>query len=59
MPSSSTSPGCAGAVFVGSSFDTPAFAADCIEKWWRTEGRGRRYQRTGKPSQFEMGTAAQ
>ena len=32
----------AGAVFVGSSFDTPACAADCIEKWWRTEGR-RRY----------------
>ena len=32
----------AGAVFVGSSFDTPAFAVDCIEKWWRTEGR-RRY----------------
>ena len=31
----------AGAVFVGSSFDTPAFAVDCIEKWWRTEGRRR------------------
>ena len=32
----------AGTVFVGSTADTPAFAVDCIEKWWRTEGR-RRY----------------
>lgn len=32
----------AGAVFVGNTADTPAFAVDCIEKWWRTEGR-RRY----------------
>ena len=31
----------AGAVFVGPSFDTPAFTVDCIEKWWRTEGRQR------------------
>ena len=29
----------AGTVFVGRSADTPAFAVDCIEKWWRTEGR--------------------
>ena len=29
----------AGTVFVGRTADTPAFAVDCIEKWWRTEGR--------------------
>ena len=29
----------AGTVFVGTTADTPAFAVDCIEKWWRTEGR--------------------
>ncbi len=28
-----------GTMFVGTSFDTPEFAVDCIEKWWRTEGR--------------------
>ena len=28
-------------VFVGQTADTPAFAVDCIEKWWRTEGRKR------------------
>ena len=28
----------AGTVFVGQTADTPAFAVDCIEKWWRTEG---------------------
>lgn len=27
-----------GTVFVGTSFNTPAFAVDCIEKWWRREG---------------------
>ena len=27
-----------GTVFVGRTADTPAFAVDCIEKWWRTEG---------------------
>ena len=27
-----------GTVFVGQTADTPAFAVDCIEKWWRTEG---------------------
>ena len=27
----------AGTVFVGRTADTPAFAVDCIEKWWRTE----------------------
>ena len=31
----------AGTVFVGSTADTPAFAVDCIEKWWRTEGHKR------------------
>ena len=31
-----------GTVFVGTSHDTPAFAVDSIEAWWRTEGR-RRY----------------
>lgn len=31
----------AGTMFVGTSYDTPAFAADCVEKWWRTEGRKR------------------
>ncbi len=30
-----------GTVFVGTSFNTSAFAVDCIEKWWRTEGRKR------------------
>ena len=30
-----------GTLFVGTSFDTPGFAVDCIEKWWRTEGRQR------------------
>ena len=24
-------------VFVGATADTPAFAVDCIEKWWRTD----------------------
>lgn len=28
-----------GFVFVGMSSDTPAFAVDCIEAWWRLEGR--------------------
>jgi hypothetical protein len=27
-----------GTVFVGRSFDTPEFAANCVERWWRTEG---------------------
>lgn len=31
-----------GTFFVGTTYDTPEFAAECIEKWWRTEGR-RRY----------------
>ena len=31
-----------GTVFVGTTYDTPDFAVDCVEKWWRTEGR-RRY----------------
>ena len=31
----------AGTVFVGRTADTPAFAVDCIEKWWRSEGHKR------------------
>ena len=31
-----------GTLFVGTSYDTPEFAVDCIEKWWRSEGQ-RRY----------------
>jgi len=27
-----------GTVFVGHSCDTPEFAVDCVERWWRTEG---------------------
>lgn len=27
-----------GTVFIGTSYDTPGFAVDCVEKWWRTEG---------------------
>jgi hypothetical protein len=30
-----------GTIFVGTSYDTPGFAVDCVEKWWRTEGRQR------------------
>jgi len=30
-----------GTVFVGTTKDTPSFAVDCVEKWWRTEGRHR------------------
>jgi len=30
-----------GTLFVGTSHDTPEFAVDCIEKWWRTEGQHR------------------
>lgn len=30
-----------GSVFVGTSFDTPQFAVECIEKWWRYDGRKR------------------
>jgi len=33
-----------GAVFVGTTHDTPAFAVDSLEKWWRLEGR-KRYPR--------------
>lgn len=36
-----------GTVFVGTSYDTPGFAVDCVEKWWRTEGR-RRYPNTNR-----------
>jgi len=31
-----------GTLFVGRSYDTPQFAVESIEKWWRTEG-GQRY----------------
>ena len=27
-----------GTVFVSTSHDTPGFAVDCVETWWRTEG---------------------
>ncbi len=27
-----------GTVFIGTSYDTPGFAVDCVEKWWRIEG---------------------
>jgi len=30
-----------GTVFIGTSADTPKFAVDCVEKWWRTEGSKR------------------
>src|ERR1019366_25111 len=30
-----------GMVFVGTSYDTPEFAADCVEAWWRLDGRER------------------
>jgi hypothetical protein len=30
-----------GTLFVGTSYDTPQFAVDAIEKWWRTEGQTR------------------
>ncbi len=35
-----------GTVFVGTSFDTPEFAVESIEKWWRHEG-DRRYDHAG------------
>jgi hypothetical protein len=30
-----------GHVFVGTSYDTPAFAVASVERWWRTEGSSR------------------
>ncbi len=30
-----------GSVFVGTTYDTPRFAVDSIERWWRTEGQKR------------------
>ena len=30
-----------GTLFVGTSYDTPGFAVDCVEKWWRSEGQQR------------------
>ena len=34
-----------GTVFVGTSHDTPEFAVDAVERWWREEGR-QRYPKT-------------
>lgn len=28
-----------GHIFVGTSHDTPGFAADCLSRWWKTDGR--------------------
>ena len=36
-----------GTVFVGTSYDTPEFAVDAIEQWWRFEGQ-RRYRQTNR-----------
>lgn len=41
-----------GTVFVGTSCDTPEFAVDCAEQWWRTEGRHR------YPDQTHLGILA-
>lgn len=30
-----------GTMFVGTSYNTPDFAVDCVEAWWRREGRER------------------
>lgn len=30
-----------GALGVGRSHDTPNFAVDCLERWWRSEGKPR------------------
>ena len=30
-----------GHVFVGTSYDTPGFATDCIKRWWTSDGRAR------------------
>jgi hypothetical protein len=30
-----------GTMFVGTTYDTPSFAVDAIEQWWRTEGATR------------------
>ena len=30
-----------GTLFVSSSYDTPEFAVDCVERWWRSEGQQR------------------
>lgn len=30
-----------GSVFIGTSYDTPAFAVDSLEKWWRYSGQHR------------------
>ena len=28
-----------GSVFIGTTHDTPAFAVDCVRRWWQTDGR--------------------
>ena len=30
-----------GHLFVGTSHDTPAFATDCVSRWWKIDGRAR------------------
>lgn len=30
-----------GTLFLGTSYDTPEFAVDCVERWWSSEGRQR------------------
>lgn len=30
-----------GTVIIGTSYNTPAFGAECIERWWRQEGKKR------------------
>jgi len=37
-----------GTVFVGTTYDTPSFAVDCIETWWQKEGR---ILQEGKPNE--------
>jgi hypothetical protein len=36
-----------GSVFIGTSYDTPAFAVDSLEKWWRYSGQ-HRYKGAGE-----------
>ena len=38
-----------GTVYVGTSYNTPQFAVECIEKWWRTEGQ-KRFPRPQTPT---------
>lgn len=36
-----------GHLFVGTSHDTPAFATDCVSRWWKSDGR-QRYPKADK-----------